>query len=100
MAKVMVHLIYRLTIYYNYADGSVSRLLSILFTMMLRHGLAPDGMLVGTMVPIPKGRWSNLNVSANYRAITLSSIVGKILDMVILIREERHLATSDLQFSF
>ena len=39
-------------------------------------------------------------MSVNYRAITLSSIVGKILDMVILIREESHLLTSDLQFSF
>ena len=78
--------------------GNVSRLLSILFTMMLRHGVAPYGH--GTMVPIPKGRWSNLNVSVNYRAITLSSIVDKILDMVILIREESHILTSDLQFSF
>ena len=65
--------------YILYADGNVSRLLSILFTMMLRHGVAPDGMLLGTMVPIPKGRWSNLNVSVNYRAITLSSIVGKTI---------------------
>ena len=39
-------------------------------------------------------------MSVNYRAITLSSIAGKILDMVILIREASHLLTSDLQFSF
>ncbi len=30
--------------------------LSLLFTTMLRHGLTPDGMLNGTMVPLPKGR--------------------------------------------
>ncbi len=28
---------------------------AILFTMMLRHGLSPDGMLFGSMVPIPNG---------------------------------------------
>ena len=68
--------------------------------MMLRHGIAPAGMLIGTMVPIPKGRWNNIGLSDNYRAITLSSIFGKILDMVILSKEENHLLTSNLQFSF
>ncbi len=34
--------------------------IAILSIMMLRHGLSPDGMLHGTMVPIPKGRWANL----------------------------------------
>ncbi len=28
---------------------------SILFTAILRHGVTPDGILNGTMVPIPKG---------------------------------------------
>ena len=67
---------------------------------MIRHSISPDGMLLGTMVPIPKGRWTNLCMSVNYRAITLSSGVGKLLDMVILTREEKHLLTSDFQFSF
>ncbi len=49
--------------------------IAILFTMMLRHGLPPDGMLHGTMVPIPKGRRANLSSSANLRVITLSSIL-------------------------
>ncbi len=33
--------------------------------MMLQHGLSPDGMLFGTMVPIPKGQWANLSNSDN-----------------------------------
>ncbi len=37
------------------ACNSLSVHLAILFTMMLRHGLSPDGMLFGTMVPIHKG---------------------------------------------
>ena len=68
--------------------------------MVLRHGLAPEAMLVGVMVPIPKGRWSNLCISDNFRAITLSSIIGKLLDIVIITKEEKHLSTSNYQFSF
>ena len=67
--------------------------------MVLRHGLAPEAMLVGVMVPIPKGRWSNLCISDNFRAITLSSIIGKLLDIVIMTKEEKHLSTSNYQFS-
>ncbi len=38
---------------------------------MLRHGLSPDGMPHGTMVSMPKGRWTNVSLSDNVRAITL-----------------------------
>ncbi len=39
-----------------YSDESLSVHIAILFTAMLRHSLTPDGMLTGTMIPIPKGR--------------------------------------------
>ena len=67
---------------------------------MLRHGLSPEGILCGTMVPIPKGKWTNPCLSDNYRAITLSSILGKLLDLIIMNKEEKQLSTSNLQFSF
>ncbi len=35
-------------------------------------------MLLGTMVPIPKNKRQSLCNSDNYRAIALSSIIGKI----------------------
>ena len=73
--------------------------LALLFSVMVRHGFSPEGMLIGTMVPIPKGRW-NLNNSNNYRAITISSLLGKILDNLILEKEDKNLITNDLQFSF
>ena len=68
--------------------------------MMLRHGVAPNDMLIGTIIPIPKGRWANLCLSDNFRAITLSSILGKILNNVILTKEAQKLCSSNLQFDF
>ena len=73
--------------------------LALLFTVMLRHGFSPQSMLVGTMVPIPKSRW-NLTNSSNFRAITISSLFGKVLDNLILEMEATKLKTNDLQFSF
>ncbi len=74
--------------------------IAILFTMMLRHGLSADGKLHGLMVPIPKGRWSNLSSSDNFRAITVSSILCKLLDVIVMTNEKDNLCTSNLHLSF
>jgi hypothetical protein len=49
----------------------------------LTHGCVPDDMSVSTMIPIPKGRNTNLTDSANYRGISLSSLFGKIFDLIV-----------------
>ncbi len=67
---------------------------------MLIHDISPESMLLGTMVPIPKNKRQSLCNSDNYRAITLSSIIGKILDWIMLIKEEQSLSSSSLQFGF
>ena len=86
--------------HFIHASFNLNILLSILFSLMLRHGVTPEGMLIGTMVPIPKGRWANLCVSDNYRAITLSSILLKLFDKIIMEREKLQIMTSNFQFSF
>ncbi len=83
-----------------HAGDRLACYLALLFTSMLRHGSSPDGMLLGTMIPLSKGKWISLSCSDNYRAITLSSIFGKVLDFIILNKEEHQQITSDLQISF
>ena len=73
--------------------------LALLFSAMVKHVFSPTAMLVGTMVPIPKSRWKQAD-SNNYRAITISSLFGKILDNLILVKEAANLTTNELQFSF
>jgi hypothetical protein len=74
--------------------------LALFYNSMLVHGMSPDSMILGTMVPIPKCKQKPLDTSDNYRSITLSSIVSKIFDIIILSKEEDLLITSDLQFGF
>ena len=63
-------------------------LLTMVFNSMQIHGVSPESMLVGTMIPIPKDRRQLRCTSDNFRAITLSSIVGKLLDLIILSKEQ------------
>jgi hypothetical protein len=75
-------------------------LLSQLFTCMLKHGYAPDSFLLSTITSIPKNKRKSLNDSSNYRGIALSSILGKVLDWVVLNQNKKTLRTCDLQFGF
>ncbi len=75
-------------------------LLTIVFNGMLIHGLSPDSIILGIMVPIPKNKEKSLCNSDNYRAIALSSIISKILDCIILIKKCHELKSSNLQFGF
>ena len=49
----------------------------MLFSMMLTHGVAPQGLLVSTFVPIPNNKRGNKCDSNNYRQISISSLLGK-----------------------
>jgi len=74
--------------------------LSLLFNIMLRHGQCPRNMLLTTLVPIPKNRKKSLNDSSNYRAIALGSVVGKVMDNIILEKHQYVLKSNDLQYGF
>ena len=59
-------------------------LISLLFTCMLSHGVSPLGLLCSTMVPVPKDERGSKSDSNNYRAIAISSILGKLFDSIII----------------
>ena len=72
----------------------------MLYNLMLKHGYAPDDMLISTVVPIPQNKKKSLNDSNNYRGIALSSIIGKVLELLILNSNRDILRSCDLQFGF
>ena len=87
------------TEFFHNAPSELLVHLSLLFTAIVAHGVIPSDMCVTTIVPIPKSG-GNFSESANYRAIALSSILGKILDYIFLDRLQEYLFTSELQFGF
>jgi len=74
--------------------------LSLLFSSMILYRCAPDGLHLSTLIPIPKNKRKSLNDSNNYRAIALSSVLGKLLDRIILSKYQDKFATCDFQYGF
>ena len=56
--------------------------IAFLFNCMLIHGVVPEDFRVPILVPIPKGPIAD---ARNYRAVALSSVLGKILDYIIVL---------------
>lgn len=73
--------------------------LSLLFKLMVTHCYIPKHLLVGTMFPLPKVKGLTC-VSDKYRAITLSSCVLKLFDLMVLTSEKPSMHTDVLQFGF
>ena len=74
--------------------------LAMLITAMLVHGHAPSVLTICKIIPIAKGNNVNKNDSANYCAISLSSILCKIIDHIVINRYSDCLITSSNQFGF
>ena len=74
--------------------------ISLLFSTMLSYGTAPAGLLLSTLVPQIKNKRGNKCDSNNYRAIAISSIIGKLIDTVLLKLQHDNLFTDSLQFGF
>ena len=75
-------------------------LITFVLNSLIVHYIIPHEILSSTIAPIPKIKRKSLNDSSNYRSITLSSIVGKLMDNAILIKHQDSLKSSDYQFGF
>ena len=90
-------------LYSNHFKHGTKRLMIVLalfFNSMLVHGIAPDELLLGTMIPLIKDTRGKKQCSENYRALTIGTGMAKILDIIILNQQRDKLKTSNLQFGF
>ena len=59
-------------------------ILTLMFNCMLVHGIAPDDLLLGTMIPLIKNARGNKQSSDNYRSLTIGTGLSKLLDLIII----------------
>ena len=83
-----------------YGSDRLIVMITLLFNSMLVHGIAPDDLLLGTMIPLIKNSRAEKQCSDNYRALTIGTGMSKLLDKVILDEQKDALETSDLQFGY
>ena len=62
--------------------------------------VSPDDSKISILIPIPKGARVEKSNASNYRAVALSSILGKMLDIIIINFQKQELVTSDLQIGY
>ncbi len=67
---------------------------------MLRHGSTNVHLNKAVIKPIPKSSLKSRADSSNYHAISLNSIIGKIIDRVIISIVMDKIMTSHLQFAY
>ena len=86
----------------NFTHGTelLFQYLGLLYTSMVYHGYCPPSFICANIIPIPKGSKANLSDSDKYRSIAISSLLGKILDHIIIEKQSEALKTSNYQFGF
>ena len=67
---------------------------------MIHHGFAPQALICANIIPILKSAKGALTCSDKYRSIAISSVIGKILDHIIIDRQSEFLKTSDYPCGF
>ncbi|XP_041453635.1 uncharacterized protein LOC121406831 [Lytechinus variegatus] len=85
--------------------GPIARkLLLALFNRCISLKYIPEPLKSGLIVPVHKGKGKDVKDPSNYRGITVSSTIGKVLEMLIKSQLEIPLAINDvpdqLQFGF
>ena len=74
--------------------------LSNLFDLFISHGITNRDLNESIFIPIPKNKSKTLCDSSNYRAIALSSIIGKLFEYVLLSKLSNMTQSSEYQFGF
>ena len=74
--------------------------LCMLINMAIRHGHVPFEWHSGTIIPLLKAGNLDKSSLSSRRPITLSSLFGKVIDLLVLSRYQETFCSSDLQFSF
>ena len=70
------------------------------FTLFYTPRFSQDSMIMGTMIPFPNNMKQSLCNSSICGVSALSSILSKLIDWVIPIKEGSALCSSHLQFGF
>ena len=74
--------------------------LANLFSAMFVHGHQAAPLLQATIISLPKDYSKSLSNDSNYRGIALCSSIAKLVDLIVMLRNEKALQLSDMQCAF
>ena len=85
---------------FKVAGYLLAKPLALLFRGFLIHGHVPQKFLYSSLVPIVKDNRKSKSDSGNYRLIAVSSILLKLIDLLIFELFPEQLSVSNLQFGY
>jgi len=83
-----------------FAHPIIVVLLSLLFNMLFLHGLVPQDFGKGIIIPLVKNLDGDKTSCDNYRGITISSVLSKVFELVLMRNLQSYLQSDNLQFGF
>ena len=83
-----------------YAHPMLVSCLHKLFNLLISNGYVPDSFSTGVMIPLLKSNDLDRTKCDNYRGLTLSPVISKVFEHVLLTKLDSYLQSSDLQFGF
>ncbi len=83
-----------------YGGAQLSVHLCLLFNAMLRHSFIPTAFHYGVIIPLLKNKHGDASKLDMYRGITLSVVVSKLFEQVLLSLFGDSLTSDSLQFGF
>jgi hypothetical protein len=84
----------------QHAGSHIGRLLSMLFTLCLRHTYLPPDLMKTVIIPLVKNPTGDLADKRNYRPISLATVIAKVLDRFLDTFLNPHVKLHDAQFGF
>jgi hypothetical protein len=83
-----------------YSNPAIYVALKLLFNSMLQFGIVPKGFGCSVITPVIKSKDKSVNDAANYRPVSVISIVSKIFEACLLVTMEPMLVSHSNQFGF
>lgn len=83
-----------------YGGQQLSVHLALLFNAMLRHCFVPSAFCSGVVLPLLKNKHGDPTSLDMYRGITLSPVISKVFESILLSLYDDFLTSDQLQFGF
>lgn len=86
--------------HFKYAGDGLYVYLTLLFNSIFSHGYIPCELMKSAIVPILKDKKGLVTAKDNYRPIAVTTVMSKILELIMLNRMQDQVKTTDNQFGF
>ena len=71
-----------------------------MISQFLNHSFVPDSVSKAKIIPHLKNKLLDFTSSNNYKPLTISTLISKVIEKVLLNRMEPYIKVSDNQFGY